>query len=432
MSQTMVGVIGIVLMIILLFSRIWVGLSMMIIGFLGCWYLIGFDRAVSILGLVPYTQSTNYIMTCMPMFVFMGVILSVSGLGEDLYSCTSKWLGSIKGGLSMATSVACGFFAAVCGDSVVTAVTMGKVAYPSMKKHGYPDTVIAGCICAGGTIGVLIPPSIPFIIYGLITETSIGKLFLAGIVPGILQVLSYIITIYIMGKVKPGFFPNIQKYSLKEKLYSSKTIWPVLVIFIVIMGGIYGGYFTPTEAGAFGAFSSIIISIFNRRLTISKFKEALFEAIINTAMVLFLLVGAYIFLRFMALSKLPENLSIFITTLNTTYGVRRGWILFAILLMYIFLGMFMDVVACVFLTLGVIYPVIDSLGFNMIWFGVIMVRVMEIGMISPPFGMNLFTVSKATGLKLKEVYEGILPFLLADICHLALLIYVPGISLLFE
>ncbi len=430
MRPEIVGLIGIVILVVMLFSKMWVGLSMVLVGFVGCWYFTDFPTALNILGMVPYTQSTDYTLSCMPMFVLMGVVLSYSGLGNDLYSCAARWLGRVKGGLCMATSVACGLFAAVCGDSAVTAVTMGKVAYPPMKKQGYADTTIAGSICSGGTIGVMIPPSVCFIIYGLITQESIGTLFMAGILPGITQVLFYILTVVVLGKLKPDSMPNGQRYSMKEKLDGTKTVWPVLILFVIIMGGIYGGWFTPTEAGAIGAVASIVISLCNKRLTRKTFKAACVESLKNTATVFVLICGAYVFLRFVAFSQLPSFLSTFVVELNTIHHVGRGWIILCLVIMYIILGMFLDVMACIMLTLGIVYPIVSALGYNLIWFGVIMVRVMEIGMLSPPFGLNLFVVAKSTNLKLKDVYKGVLPFLTADLFHILLLLFVPAVSLL--
>jgi C4-dicarboxylate transporter DctM subunit len=427
-SDITIGIIGVVIMVILLFSKLWVGLGMMIVGFIGCWMIADLNTAISVLGVVPYSQTMNYTMTCMPMFVMMGVVLSISGLGNDLYHCAAKWFGRIRGSLAMATVVACGFFAAVCGDSVVTAVTMGKVSYPAMKEHKYSTRIAVGAIACGGTVGVMIPPSLCFIIYGLITENSIGTLFMAGIIPGITQVLLYIVTIVILAKVKPSLVPAGQKVPMSEKMRSSKNVWPVAVIFIILLWGMYGGWFTPTEAGAFGAFCSIVISYANGGLR-GKTRAAMFETLRSAAMVYFLIVGAYVFLRFMALTRLPAEFSGFITTLHSEHGISGTWIMIGLIIMYIILGCFLDVMACLLLTLGIVYPVVTALGYDPIWFGVIVVRLMEIGMVTPPFGLNLFAISKSTGAGTTEVYRGVIPFLLADVVDVFLLMAFPMISL---
>jgi len=429
MTPQLIGIIGVVVLVVLLFSRMWVAMTMFLVGFIGCWLLGGFKMALSIIGSVPYSQSYNYTMACLPLFVLMGVVLAKSGLGGDLYNFASKLLGRIRGGLAMATVTACAFFAAVCGDSVTTAVTMGKVSYPEMKRHNYSAKIALGSITAGGTIGVLIPPSICFIIYGLITQQSIGALFMAGMIPGILQALFYIITISIICKVKPDAAPQGKAIPIKEKAKSAITVWPVVVLFILIMYGMYGGWFTPTEGGAFGAFFAIVISFLNKRLTPKDCYGTLKEAALNTAMIYFLIVSCYIFLRFMALSELPAAFSQFVTRLNAEYNVPGYIIMLAICVMYIILGCFVDVLAAILLTISILYPVVLALGYSPIWFGVIVVRLMEIGMLSPPFGLNLFAIAKTTKEPMGTVYRSVIPFLIADVAHVVLLIFIPWLSL---
>lgn len=430
MNPEVIGIIGVIILVILLFTRMWVGMTMFVVGFAGCWILGGFSTALSVLGTVPFSQSYNYTMACLPLFVLMGVVLAQTGLGGDLYNCAAKWLGRVRGGLAMATVAACAFFAAVCGDSVTTAVTMGKVSYPAMKEHDYAPTLSTGCIVAGGTIGVLIPPSICFIIYGLITQQSIGELFMAGLIPGVLQAVFYIAAILLLCRINPKAAPMGQKVPMKEKLKGTKSVWPVIVIFILIMYGMYGGWFTPTEGGAFGAFVSIVICVVNKKLTsFREFLKALKEAALNTAMVYFLIVSCYVFLRFMALSGLPAAFSGFVTLVHEVYMVP-GWVIIAaIVVMYLILGCFMDVMAAILLTVSILYPVVLSLGYSPIWFGVIVVRLMEMGMVTPPFGLNLFAIAKTTGEKMGVVYRGVLPFLIADLAHIILLLLVPELSL---
>jgi tripartite ATP-independent transporter DctM subunit len=429
MSPEIIGVIGVVLLAVLLFTRMWVAMTMFVTGFVGCWILSDFKTALSIIGTVPYSQSMSYTMACLPLFVLMGVVLSRSGLGADLYNFASKLVGRIQGGLAMATVISTALFAAVCGDSVTTAVTMGKVSYPEMKKFGYSSKISTGCVVAGGTMGVLIPPSICFIIYGLITQQSIGALFMAGMIPGILQAVFYLTTILVLCKLFPTSVPVGKPTLIKEKIRSAKAVWPVVLIFVIIIYGMYGGWFTPTEAGAAGAFVSIVIGLINKRLSAQGWFETLKEAVINTAMIYFLIVSCYVFLRFMALSDLPSAFSRFVTELNTVHNVPGYVILIAIVAMYIVLGCFIDVMAAILLTLSIIYPVILSLGYSPIWFGVIAVRVMEIGMVTPPFGLNLFAIAKTTGEPMGVVYRGVVPFLIADAFHIALLCAAPQISL---
>jgi tripartite ATP-independent transporter DctM subunit len=429
MSSEIIGVIGVIILAILLFSRMWVAMTMFVIGFVGCWILSDFKTALSVIGTVPYSQSMSYTMACLPLFGLMGVVLARSGLGADLYTFASKLVGRIRGGLAMATVISTALFAAVCGDSVTTAVTMGKVSYPEMKKFGYSSRISTGCVVAGGTMGVLLPPSICFIIYGLMTQQSIGALFMSGVIPGILQALFYIATVLILCKIFPNTAPLGKPVPIREKLSSAKAVWPVVVIFVLIIYGMYGGWFTPTEAGAAGAFVSIAISFLNRRLSARGWFETLKEAVINTAMIYFLIVSCYVFLRFMALSELPSAFSRFVTELNTVHNVPGYVIVIAIVVMYIILGCFIDVMAAILLTISIIYPIILSLGYSPIWFGVIAVRVMEIGMVTPPFGLNLFAIAKTTGEPMGVVYRGVVPFLVADFLHISLLCAVPRISL---
>ncbi len=429
MSPEVIGTIGLVILVILLFSRMWIGATMLLVGFLGCILLGGFKSAATLIGMVPYSESASYTMACLPLFVMMGLIISVTGLGGDLYKAASNWIGHMKGGLAIATTLACGVFAAVCGDSMTSAVTMSKVAFPEMKKYKYDDGLAASCITAGGTIGILIPPSVGFIIYGLITEQSIGKLFIAGVIPGILQVVFYIVTISVLCHINPKLSTTAPKVNMKERVSSLKTVWPVLVIFIVIVVGIYGGIVTPTEAASLGAFTALVVGLVLKRLSKDKLLYAVNEAVQTTAMIFFLVIGAHVFTRFMAYSHLPASIGEGVIGLNTIYHVPRFAIMAGIILMYILLGCIMDVMAAIFLTLPIIYPVIIGLGYDPIWFGVIMVRVMEIGMITPPFGLNLFIVTRTSGVPIKTLYKGIMPFITADIIHVILLLIIPELSL---
>ncbi|MDR0850905.1 MAG: TRAP transporter large permease [Clostridiales Family XIII bacterium] len=429
MSTITVGVIGILLVLVLIFTKMKVAYSMLIVGFVGLLYLQGWKFTENIMGLLPYSQTALYSMSPLPVFIFMGIILSVSGLGQDLFVFASRWLGRIKGSLAMATAIACGFFAAVCGDSITTAVTMGKVCYPEMKKHNYSDRLAGAVIACGGTVGILIPPSMCFIIYGTITETSVGKLFMAGLIPGILQVLFYVIVVSILVHMKKDMAPMPVSYPLKEKLKATKPIWPVLLLFGAIIGGLYVGVFTPTEAGAGGAFCAFVICLLLRRLDKAKILETFNDTLKTTATMFLILVGAYVFMRFMTMSGLPQAMGAYVINLNTVHNVPALVILILIIVMYIILGAFMDVFASILLTLPIIFPIVTALGYDAIWFGVIITRMMEFGLITPPFGVNLFMISKTTGVKIKDLYKGVIPFLIGDTIHVIILIIFPQIAL---
>ena len=425
MSPELVGIIGVVIMLILIFMRVWVGVAMIVVGFLGFAYLEGWHQAFIIAGTEPYSQIAFYIISCIPLFILMGIVVSVSGIASDLYNAANKWIGNMPGGLAIATMVATGGFAAVCGSSDATAAAMGKVAFPEMKKLGYDSKLAAGCIAAGGSIGILIPPSLGFILYGLLTEQSIGKLFMAGFIPGVLEVVIYSITIFILCRMNPQLGPPGPRTTIRAKVSSLKNTWGMISLFVLVLGGIYMGVFTPTEAGAVGAFGAIALSLIGKRLNRKNFASSMTETAQITAMIVLLITGAFIFLRFLAVSGLPTMLSDFVAGLTLSkYILLTGIIIF-----YLLLGCFWDIFACILLTLPFIFPVVQALGLDPIWFGVIMVRCMEVGLITPPFGLNIFILSGVINVPVGVVYRGVLPFVLADFFHIALLVAVPALSL---
>jgi len=425
MTPEIVGLIGIVVLVILLFSRMWIGLAMALIGFLGCLYLTDIESSLVTMGTVPYSRIAFYPLAAVALFILMGVIVSNTGVAGDLYFTAYKWVGHLRGGLAMATVVACGGFAAVSGSSAAGAATMGKVALPEMRKYNYDTKLATGSIAAGGTMGILIPPSLGFILYGILTEQSVGKLFMAGIFPGLLEMIFYIVTIFIICQFNPQLGPPGPRTDLKEKIISLKNTWHIVILFLLVIGGIYLGIFTPTEAGAIGAFGAILITFFSRRLNLRNFVDSLMDAGLTTAMVLLMVLGAYIFIRFMAVSKLPFLLGEVIAALTLPNLV----IIIAIIIFYIIVGMFLDIFSSIILTLPIVYPVILAMGFDPIWLGVIIVRVMEVGLITPPVGMNVFVLAGATDVPLGTIFRGVVPFVVADILHIALLVAFPAISL---
>jgi C4-dicarboxylate transporter DctM subunit len=425
MSPELAGTIGIIVLLLLIFNRIWIGAAMFLVGFLGFGYLAGWHHVLSLTGTLPYTTIADYPLTAIPLFILMGAAVSNTGVSADLYNTAYKWVGQLKGGLAMASVLACAGFAAVCGSSMATAITMGRVAYPEMKKYNYDVKLASGCIAAGGTMGILIPPSMGFILYGILTEQSVGRLFMAGIIPGILEAVFYVVTIIILCQFNPRLGPPAPGTSLKQKVVSLKNTWAMLALFLLVMGGIYGGIFTPTEAGAVGAFGAIIISAVGRRLTWPSLRGSVVETAQTAAMIVFVIVGAFIFMRFLTVSELPWRLGELVAGLEVSRYVVIG----AIVVLYIILGCFMDIFASIMLTVPIIYPVILAMGFNPIWFGVIMVRMMEIGMITPPMGINIFVLAGAIDVPIGTIFRGIVPFVIADFFHVALLIAVPQLSL---
>jgi C4-dicarboxylate transporter DctM subunit len=425
MSPELLGLLGIVALIILLFCRMWIGFAMAFIGLIGLIFLYGFDKAVIPLATIPFSRVGFYPISALVLFVLMGVVVGAAGLSGDLYDSAYKWLGRLPGGLAIATVFAAGGFAAISGSSTATAVTIGKVSLPEMKRYNYDPRLATGTVAAGGTIGILIPPSLGFILYAVLTEQSIGKLFMAGIIPGILEVLFYAALILVMCIVNPKMGPRGPKVPLKEKVFSLKNIWPVVLLFLFVIGGIYLGWFTPTEAGAIGAFVSMVIVLAMGRLNLKGIFNTTMEAVQISGMVLILMVGAFIFANFLAISRLPFALADVVTSIS----VHPYVILVAIIVVYIILGMFLDIFSSILLTIPILYPVVIAMGFDPIWFGVIMVRIMEIGLITPPVGMNVFVMASVTDIPLGTIFRGIVPFILADFLHVALLVAVPPLSL---
>lgn len=425
MSPEMTGVIGMLLLIVLLFARMWIGAAMSMIGFLGYAYLMGPGAAFAVVAQIPYTTIAWYPMSTVPLFIFMGVILFNSGVGANLYDTAYKWVGQLRGGLAMATVLACALFAAITGVSAPAVVTMGKVAVPEMRKRHYDDKLATGSIACAGTLAFLIPPSMAFIIYGILTEQSIGLLFIAGFLPGALLSFLFILTIMLITTLNPEAGPAGPKFSFRERILSLKGTWHTLLLFLIVLGGIYGGVFTPTEAGAIGAFGAIVITAFSRRLTVKGFLESILEAGQTTAMVFLLIIGAYILMKFLAVSKLPFMLSETVAALPLPPMV----IFAGILLLYVILGMFLDIFSAVIITIPVIYPLILTMGFDPIWFGVIMVIVIEMGLVTPPVGLDVFVLSGAIDVPLVVIFRGVVPFLLAMIVCIILLTIFPQIAL---
>jgi C4-dicarboxylate transporter DctM subunit len=425
MTPEIAGLIGIVVLVVLLFSRMWIGLAMAFIGFIGFVYASDFDKAFTLIGTVPYHTIAFYPITCVPLFILMGVIVSNTGVSRDLYDSAYKWIGPMKGGLSIATVVACAGFAAIAGDSIAGAVTMGKVAYPEMKRYDYSETLATSCIAAGGTLGILIPPSLGFIMYGILTEESIGKLFMAGIFPGLLLAALFIAVILFITARQPKAGPPGPKTSFGEKVVSLKNTWPILVLFLLVLGGIYVGFFTPTEAGAVGAFGAIVITFISRRLTVRILTNSLLEAAKTTAMIMILVMGAFILMRFLTISGLTSLMAGTIGSLTLS-----KYVIFALIIVfYIIIGMFLDIMASMVVTIPFVYPMVMALGFDSVWFGVVLVLVMEMGLITPPVGLNVFALSGVTDVPIGTIFRGVWWFVAAMLFCVLIITIFPQIAL---
>jgi tripartite ATP-independent transporter DctM subunit len=425
-SRPVMGLIGIGLLLLLLFSNMPIGPVMGLIGYLGFSYLVNPGASLTILGTTPFRSASSHAMTTIPLFVLMGVLCFHAELSRDIYTTIRNWVGKLPGGLAMSTVGGCAGFAAVSGSSMATAITMGTIALPEMRRYKYNDGLACGCVAAGGSIGILIPPSIAFIIYATLTEESIGKLFMAGVVPGLMEAVFYMLTIYIMCKIRPKLGPPGPSSTWREKIVSLKDTWGILVLFVLVIGGIYAGVFTPTEAAGVGAFGALLLGILKRKLNKEKILLSLADASNNTAMLLLMLIGADIFSYFLTMSQIPFMVSDFVVALPVPNAVT----VWAILLVYIILGCIMPIIPAIVLTIPIFLPVVTGLGYNPIWFGVIVVTMAEMGQITPPVGINVFALSGvAKDVPLGTIFKGIFPFLLADIVRVALVFFLPALAL---
>ena len=420
------GLIGLGLLFAAFLSGLPVFTSLILIGYVGMCYLRGPNAGFSIMGSSPFSTVSQYTFSVIPLFVLMGEFCFYSGIGRDLYDMAYKWVGHLPGGLSMGTVGACGGFAAVCGDSMATAVTMGTVAIPEMQRYQYDPKLAVGCVAAGGTLGVLIPPSLAFILYALLADQSIAMLFIAGILPGILLILLFMMSIYLRARRNPELGPPGPKTTMKEKISSLKGVWATLVLFAIVIGGMYIGVFTPTEGGGIGASGAFIIGVARRRLDRHGILSSLLEAGKISAVCIGILLGAQVFGVFMAASKLPIELANYVTTLP----VSPLLILIAILVIYLLLGCLMPAIPMLILTVPIFYPVVMGMGYDPIWFGVIMVLMFEMAVITPPMGINVLALQTVTqDISLSDMFLGVIPFLLVMIFCVALLIIFPDIAL---
>lgn len=382
-------------------------------------------QVLSLMGTSPYFSVGNYTFAVLPMFMLMGKFTFESGISRDLFDTANKWLGRFPGGLAISSVVGCAGFAAVCGDSMATAATMSAVALPEMQKNKYDPSIAAGTLAAGGTLGILIPPSIGFIIYAIVTEQSVGRLFTAGIIPGILLTFLFCAYIYFYAKRHPDKLPRGQSYSFKEKIHSLKGIISMVLLFVLVLGGILGGFFSPNEGGAMGILGALLIALARRRFTMEGFLKAFQESLVLGAMMFTIFIGVGLLGYFLSATQLPMRLADFITG----FDMNKYTIILAVGILYIVLGALMNVVPMIMLTLPAIFPTILAMGIDPIWFGVFIVILMEMGQITPPVGINVFTISTMSGVPLGTIFRGIVPFFLCMLLLIVLLVIFPQLAL---
>ncbi len=419
------ALIGFAAFLALAFLRVPMAFAMGIVGFAGFAYKVNFNAAASMLAQITYETGLAYTLSVIPLFILMGNFVVRARMSEELYHAAYTFLGHKRGGLAMSTIVACGGFGAICGSSIATAATFSKVAYPSMRKYGYKDTLASGAIASGGTLGILIPPSVIMVIYGIMTETNIGKLFIAGILPGILCVILLCLAVQWITWRDPAAGPPAPRASWPERVEAIKHVWPVVVLFAAVIGGIYGGVFTATEGAGIGAGGAFLFALGRRALSWRALIDVLVESASTTSMIFMILIGALLFANFINYTSMPADLKDFITQFNA-----RPWMVVAAMcVVYVVLGSAMEELSMILLTVPLFFPVVTGLGYDPLWFGVIVVVVVQIGLISPPVGMNIFVVrTLLRHISIATVFRGVWAFTAAQCILLALLVAIPELA----
>jgi tripartite ATP-independent transporter DctM subunit len=425
MDPSLIAILGFVLLFALMLLRVPVGIAMGMVGVGGFASIAGLGPAMKLLAQSPIRTATDAGFAVIPLFLLMGAIASESGMSTELFKAAHSFLGHRRGGLGMATIAACAGFAAISGSSVATAATFSAVAYPEMRRFHYPQSFAAGVIAAGGTLGAILPPSIVLAVYSLITQQDVGKLYIAGVLPGLLAIGMYLVTIFLIGALRPGFLPTTPRAAWAERLAALRGVWAIGVLFLFVVGGLYGGIFTATEAASMGAGGAFIIAAVRRRLSAPQLMACLIRAVRTSAAIFTILIGALLFGYFLTVTQTPQHLTAALAGL----GIGRYGILALIMLMYLGLGCVMDAMAMVILTIPIVFPLITALGFDPIWFGIIIVMTVELGLIHPPVGMNVFVIKSVIGdVGIATIFAGVIPFVITDIVRLCILIAFPAIS----
>ncbi|QKV20181.1 TRAP transporter large permease [Oricola thermophila] len=426
MDSISVGALSFLALFALLLLSVPIGFAMGLCGLAGMALIIGPMPALSLFGTTVYETVVTYDLSIIPLFVLMGSVASRSGLSKELYGAFNAWFGAFRGGLALATIGACGAFAAICGSSVATAATMSQVALPEMQRYKYAESLSTGSVAAGGIIGILIPPSVVLVLYGVLTETSIGDLFIAGFLPGLLTIVGFMLVVALITRLHPDMGPVGERASARQKINALGRTWAILLLFLIVIGGIYVGIFTPTEAAGVGAVGAMGVSAMRRRLSYANLVDALMETVKTTAMIFTILIGALTLNNLMVFSGIAGTLSGYVAGLD----MHPAAIMAAILVIYLVMGCFLDSLAMILLTVPIFFPIASNLGFDPVWFGVIVVMVVELGLITPPVGMNVFVIKgMAPDVKLTSIYAGVIPFVIAQMILIVLVFIFPEIAL---
>ncbi len=425
MEPVTIGAIAIAAMFAMLLAGVPIGFAMALAGVGGGAFIIGVEPMLALLGRTAFETAMTYDLSIIPLFVLMGYFAAGTGLSQELYRACNVWLGHRRGGLALATIGGCGAFAAICGSSLATAATMSQIAMPEMRRYGYDDRLATGAIAAGGTIGILIPPSVILALYGILTESNNGHLFLAGVLPGLLTVLVFMATISVLTRLRPELGPRGEKTSPMAKLLAFKDVWGMAVLFVVVIGGIYMGIFTPTEAAAIGAVGALSLAVLRRRMSLALLVSCLLDTVKTTAMLFTILIGAILLNNFLILSNIAALVADWVGGL----ALPPMAVIAVILAIYLVLGCALDALAMILLTVPIFFPIVIGLGFDPIWFGIIVVMVVELGLITPPVGMNMFVIKGIVpDVDLRTIYAGVLPFCVAQMVLIAILVAFPKIA----
>ncbi len=418
--------IAFITLLLLLFLRVPIAVATGLVGLAGLSALQGTTPAFAQLGIIATESVLTYDFAVIPLFITMGAFIARSGIADELFDAFYAIVGHLRGGLAMTTVFACGGFGAVSGSSLATAATMSRIAYPAMKKFGYSDELASGSIAAGGTLGILIPPSIALVFFGIITETDIGALFMAGLLPGIVGILLYAGAVLAVVTISPQDGPASVPLTTTEKLRALRGVWATLLLFVTVLGGIYGGVFSPTESAGVGAAGAFLIALARGRASFSMLQKALSDALTTTVALMMILIGSFVFANLVNAVRLPQTL----VDLIQGWGLAPMMVIFLIILIYLVLGCVLESISMMLLTVPVFYPLVQALGFDLIWFGVVVVVAVEISLITPPVGLNVFVLkSMLRDVELKSIFKGVIPFIFADLIRLLLVVFLPALSL---
>ena len=422
MSRELIGIIGCLVLIALILLRYWIGAAMALVGFVGVWIISGWPQACSAIASAPYANLSVYVISAVPMFALMGMVISETNIGRDLYRCLYRFTGHRKGGMASATVVASGILGAITGAEDVAAVIMTKIALPQMRDLKYDDELSTAAIAAGSPLAIIIPPSMAFILYALLTQSSSAKLFIGGVIPGVILVIAFSFSIWCVCVRNPALGPVGPKFSLKEKLKSLLGVIPIVILFLLVLGSIYGGICTTTEAGAVGAFGAIVIALVTKQMNFKRLYHVMKEAVKTVGIILFLIAGTYVFIRFLNASRLPQDLT---TWVVANFADRRALLLVMVGVLYIILGMVVPQMCIIMLTIPLLWPAMQAMGFDCLWFGVFVTMFQALGGVTPPIGIIAYMVAGMGGVDAAKTFKGLVPFIITYVIVIALICVFP-------